>query len=144
MHSTTPAPFSLLASDPSLDFVNTLDNRFAETGPNELLRGYEDLLRFVAQAGVLEERLIPALARLKNSAAASRAFASALELREALALLLYGGLGNDSPQLETLNALEQHFLAAEAHTELAWKSSMSCTLPWTSRASFRAAATCPC
>jgi predicted RNA-binding Zn ribbon-like protein len=117
------APFSLLASDPTLDFVNTLDNRFVDSGPSELLQSYEDLLRFVEQAGVLEKHFLPALARIKNSPAASRALASSLELREALAEVLYAGLTNDTPHLKSLKILEHHFLTSEAHTELVWKSS---------------------
>lgn len=117
-----PATFQLIASDPTLDFVNTLDNRFVDSGPFELLLGYEDLLGFVEQASVLDKRFMPVLARGKNSPAATRAFASALELREALASLLYGGLSSSRPpNASTLETLERHFLASEAHTELVWK-----------------------
>ena len=62
----------LIAADPSLDFVNTLDNRFVASGPVELLYGYEDLLRFVEQAGIVDAKIVAALARNKNSAAAGR------------------------------------------------------------------------
>jgi predicted RNA-binding Zn ribbon-like protein len=117
-----PAPFQLIASDPTLDFVNTLDDRFIGSGPLDLLRGYEDLLRFVEQAGILDKRFMPALARGKSSPAAARAFAAALELREALASLLYGALTSSRPpNTGTLETLERHFLASEAHTELVWK-----------------------
>jgi predicted RNA-binding Zn ribbon-like protein len=118
------ARFQLIATDPTLDFVNTLDNRFVGSGPNELLRGYEDLLGFVGQAGLVDAKNVAALARGKNSPAAARSFASALELREALASLLYGGLTSTRPpQPKTLKTLERHFLASEAHTELVWKPS---------------------
>jgi predicted RNA-binding Zn ribbon-like protein len=117
-----PTTFQLIAADPTLDFVNTLDNRFAGPGPVELLDGYEDLLRFVEQAGLVEAKSIAALARSKNSAAAARSFASALGLREALASLLYGQLASARPpEAKTLETLERHFLDAEAHTELVWK-----------------------
>jgi predicted RNA-binding Zn ribbon-like protein len=117
-----PAIFQLIAADPTLDFVNTLDNRFAEAGPVELLGGYEDLLRFVEQTGVVDPKSVAALARIKHPAAAARSFTAALELREALASLLYGALTNvRPPEVKTLKILERHFLASEAHTELVWK-----------------------
>jgi len=118
-----PTTFQLVAADPTLDFVNTLDNRFVASGPVELLCEYEDLLRFVEQAGVVDAKIVTALGRRKHSAAAARSFASALELREALASLLYGQLTSARPpEAKTLKSLESHFLAAEAHTELVWKS----------------------
>jgi predicted RNA-binding Zn ribbon-like protein len=116
------AVFQLIAADPTLDFVNTLDNRFAEAGPVDLLHRYEDLLRFVEQAAVIDAKGVAALARMKHSPAAARSFAAALELREALASLLYGGLRTvRPPEVKTLKILERHFLASEAHTELVWK-----------------------
>jgi predicted RNA-binding Zn ribbon-like protein len=121
-----PAAFQLIASDPTLDFVNTLDNRFVDSGPAELLSGYEDLLRFVEQTGVLDTKYVAALARSTNSSAADRSFASALELREALASLLYGVLTSTRPpKPKILETLEHHFLASEAHTELVWRSPSS-------------------
>jgi predicted RNA-binding Zn ribbon-like protein len=117
-----PATFQIIAADPTLDFVNTLDNRFVDSGPTELLNGYEDLLGFVERAGVLDAKCTAALARGRNSTAAARTFASALELREALASLLYGELTSEKPpDAKTLKTLERHFLASEAHTELVWK-----------------------
>lgn len=125
-----PHKFQLIASDPTLDFVNTLDDRFIADGATELLNGYEDLLSFVEQAGVLETRFVAALARSKTSPAASQAFASALELREALASLLYGNLTDQRPpRIKTLKVLEHHFLASEAHTELVWKFTSDQSVP---------------
>ena len=46
-------PFELVAGHVALDLVNTLDNRFCETGPDELLASYDDLLRFASQSGLL-------------------------------------------------------------------------------------------
>jgi predicted RNA-binding Zn ribbon-like protein len=121
-----PSTFQLIAADPTLDFVNTLDNRFVASGPVELLYGYEDLLRFVEQAGIVDAKIVAALARNKNSAAAGRSFASALELREALASLMYGRWTSARPpDAKTLKTLERHFLASEAHTELVWISPSS-------------------
>jgi predicted RNA-binding Zn ribbon-like protein len=121
-----PTTFQLVAADPTLDFVNTLDNRFVASGPVELLREYEDLLRFVEQAGIVDAKIVASLGRKKNSAAAARSFASALELREALASLLYGQWTSARPpDAKMLKTLERHFLASEAHTELVWISPSS-------------------
>ncbi len=52
----SPKPFQLIAGDVALDLINTLDDRFSETGPEELLASYDDLLRFVTESGLLTER----------------------------------------------------------------------------------------
>lgn len=126
------AEFQLIAGNAALDLVNSLDNRFAETGPTELLGGYGDLLRFVEQAGLLDEKSTAALAQRKESPAATRAFAQALELREALASLLYGKWTSARPPGgQILKTLERQFLAAEEHTELKWNSPASDqNAPW--------------
>ena len=56
-------PFQLVAGHPVLDLVNTLDWRFRETGPEELLDGYDDLLRVRHLFGqVLGARRVAAMA----------------------------------------------------------------------------------
>ena len=61
-----PAQFQLLGAHPALDFVNTLDNRFAEAGPTEMLPAYADLLAFMEQSQMLESRQ---LGRLRKESA---------------------------------------------------------------------------
>jgi predicted RNA-binding Zn ribbon-like protein len=118
-----PATFQLIAAHPVLDFVNTLDHRFIDAGPTELLCGYTDLLRFTEQAGLLDAKRTGALAIRKNSAAATRSLAAALELRESMAALLYGILTSARPpSVEVMKTLERKFLEADAHQELVWKS----------------------
>jgi predicted RNA-binding Zn ribbon-like protein len=116
-----PAPFQLIAGHPVLDFINTLDNRFIGIGPNELLVGYADLVKFIVQAGLLEAKRANTLAIRDHSAAATRSLTAAHELREALATLLYGRCnGSRAPPSDVLKALECHFVAAESHRELTW------------------------
>lgn len=118
-----PSTFELNAAHPVLDFVNTLDHRFDDTGPTELLSGYADLLRFLQQSKLLEAKHAGALARRVNSAAAARSLAAARELREALAALLYGRwTSSRSPPAEITETLERQFLDAERHRELVWKA----------------------
>lgn len=121
-----PSTFELNAAHPVLDFVNTLDNRFIDTGPTELLSGYTDLLRFIQQAGLMDAKHAGALARRVNSVAAARSLAAARELREALAALLYGRWTiARRPPGKITETLERQFLEAERHRELVWKSRLS-------------------
>jgi predicted RNA-binding Zn ribbon-like protein len=81
--------FELLADHPALDLVNTLDDRFSESGPNELLPAYADLVRFAAQLRLLSAEQARKLTRDTSPREAQRVLASAIELREALAAVLY-------------------------------------------------------
>ena len=45
--------FQLVAGHPALDLVNTLDWRFRKSGTEELLKTYDDLLRFTEQSKLL-------------------------------------------------------------------------------------------
>ena len=45
--------FELIGGHPALDLVNTLDWRFRESGPEELMTDYSDLVRFMEQAGLI-------------------------------------------------------------------------------------------
>jgi predicted RNA-binding Zn ribbon-like protein len=67
-----------------LDFVNTLGDR--PRGEHERLRGYDDLLRFAVEAGVVQKAELPARRRraARDARGARAAFARALALREAL------------------------------------------------------------
>ena len=121
--------FQLVAGHPALDFVNTLDNRFSDRGPTELLGRYADLLSFARQADLLDAPQIKALAERRESAAATKALRSAHELREALAELFYAGELPRAHQqtafahralLPDLKILERHFQRADAHRELRW------------------------
>jgi predicted RNA-binding Zn ribbon-like protein len=113
-----PAPFQLLASHPVLDFVNTLDNRFVASGPNELIPEYEDLLAFMEQSKLLEARHLNVLRRRGNTPAASNALRGAHELRERLAAVLYPVAAGQPMVRRSLNALQPYFIEAYAHREL--------------------------
>src|SRR5215467_7833613 len=104
-----PRPFELSGGHPALDFVNSLDNRFAEDGPVELLRDYEDLLRFAEQSQLLDAQRARLLARSVNPAGAARALRAARELREAMAAVLYRHLEGRAAAGADLLVLERHF-----------------------------------
>lgn len=132
----TPAqiPFELKGGHPVLDFVNTLDNRFAAAGPTERIATYGDLLRFSAQAGLLPPAQAPPLAALADSTAAHRALRSARALREALAQVLYGLLEGRVPDTAALAQLERQFKVAGRHRTLAAGDAATLTWTWSAAA----------
>lgn len=113
--------FELCGGHPALDFVNSLDKRFDEDGPTELLAAYADLLRFTEQTSLLDTRQVRRLASSVTPDAATRALRAARELREAMAATLYGSIDGHPPSPADVRTLERHFHAASAHRELRWK-----------------------
>lgn len=111
--------FELIGGHPTLDLVNTLDWRFRDSGSEELLNSYEDLLRFTEQSGLLSQRQTKALRRTE-SAAAARALQQARDLRESAAQVLYAMLEDLEPSVESLLKLDRHWHTAQSHRALRW------------------------
>jgi predicted RNA-binding Zn ribbon-like protein len=109
--------FQLIAGHPALDLVNTLDWRFREDGPEELLKSYGDLLRFCEQSGVLK----PKQTRQLRHRAGARALKRCIELREAIAEILYARLEGRSPATRSIKTLERYVQAARIEQQLRWK-----------------------
>src|SRR5215831_8995515 len=55
--------FELVGGHPAIDLVNTLDWRFRENGPEELLASYSDLLRFAEQSDLLTPKQLRQITR---------------------------------------------------------------------------------
>jgi predicted RNA-binding Zn ribbon-like protein len=117
VNRSVPKPFNLLADHPALELVNTLDLRFA-ADPKELLTTYADLLRFAAQLRLLPAEQARKLGRTVREKDAQRVLASAIELREALAGLLYAWIDGGKPRAGQVEILERHFHAAAQHRRL--------------------------
>jgi predicted RNA-binding Zn ribbon-like protein len=113
--------FDLCGGHPALDFVNSLDKRFREGGPSELLADYADLLRFAEQTTLLDPRQVRRLANSVSPGAAARTLRSARELREALAAAFYGSVDGHPPLPADIRTLEGHFHGASGHRELRWE-----------------------
>jgi predicted RNA-binding Zn ribbon-like protein len=111
--------FQLLAGHPVLDFVNTLDYRFRDAGPIELLAGYGDLVDFVRQSGLAGELQGAGLQGVRHTPAAAKALRSARGLREALATWLYISDDGNPERFQAVKTLERCFLDADRHRELA-------------------------
>ena len=118
MSNPVPKPFNLLAGNPALDLVNTMDSRFSANGPEDLLPTYADLLRLAAQSRLLTAEQARKLARTVSDKDARRVLASAVELREALAAVLYAWMDGGKPPAAQVETLERHFQAAALHRRL--------------------------
>jgi predicted RNA-binding Zn ribbon-like protein len=114
---TATKPFKLFAGHPALELVNTLDMRFS-TEALELLPSYGDLLRLVTQLRLLTPEQSRRLERTVGEKDAQRVLSSTVELREALASLLYGRIDGRRPRTAAVETLEKHFHAAALHRRL--------------------------
>jgi len=114
-----PKPFELLAGHVALDLVNTLNNRFSQAGPEELLASYDDLLRFASQSGLLTGPQAKKLKRLDASPAErAEVLREVKELRETLAAIAYAQLDGQDPSASALVTLEGYFKQASLHRHL--------------------------
>ena len=114
-----PKPFELVAGHVALDLVNTFDNRFSETGPEELLASYDDLLRFASQSGLLTGRQAKKLKRLDASEAErAEVLHEVKTLRETLAAIAYAQLDGKDLSASALVTLEDYFRQASFHRHL--------------------------
>ncbi len=118
---TPKPPFQLIAGNPTLDFVNTLDSRFETFGPVELLRNYEDLLRFLRQSELLSPEQLKTLSRLARQHADDRVLQASIQLRETIAECLYSVLDGGTPKAASLSTLEEFYRSARAHQSPAWR-----------------------
>jgi predicted RNA-binding Zn ribbon-like protein len=110
-------PFKLYAGHPALELVNTLDLRFSANA-TELIPAYSDLLRLTAQLRLLTADQARKLTRTIDAKDAQRVLASTIELREALAAVLYSRIDGGKPPAAQVETLEKHFHAAALHRRL--------------------------
>ncbi len=112
-----PERFKLHAGHPALELVNSLDLRFSAQAV-DLIPTYKDLLRFATQLELLTAEQARRLGRSVEEKAAQRVLASTVELREALAAVLYGRMEGGKPPAAQIQILEQQFHAAALHRRL--------------------------
>jgi len=119
----------LIAGALSLDFINTLDDRFSDE-PQELLNRYLDLARFGEDAGILSEtQLEPLLLRCVHSPArAKRALERAIQMREAMHAVFWAVVQKKpvpKAELMILNSYVQeaarHMSLVETNGRFAWR-----------------------
>jgi predicted RNA-binding Zn ribbon-like protein len=117
------SPFELIGGHPALDLVNTLDWRFRDGGPEELLASYGDLLRFAAQAEILTAKQTRQILRTATDRAAADALVSCREIREAAADIFYAAVDDRTPAASHIKIIERSFEEARQHQRLAWSGS---------------------
>jgi predicted RNA-binding Zn ribbon-like protein len=115
-----PTLFDLAGGHPALDLVNSLDNRFRADGPNEMLTGFEELVRFMLETSLITVDQAQRLKKKPAPAAATQALQSVRELREASAAVLYAVVEDRSPLAQDLETLERYFLEANRQRHLCW------------------------
>jgi predicted RNA-binding Zn ribbon-like protein len=115
--SSISKPFKLFAGHPALELVNTLDLRFS-ANPQDLLPSYGDLLSFAAQLRLMPLEQTRKLGRTVRENDGRRVLASAVELREALAAVLYAWGDGGKPADRQIEILEKHFHNAALHRSL--------------------------
>jgi len=112
-------PFELSGGHVALDLVNTLDDRFSDRGPQELLTDYDELLRFAQESGLLSERQVRKLKRLEASdTARAQVLGEAKELREAISAVGYALVNGGEIPEEALGMIEGLFKEAAAQRRL--------------------------
>jgi predicted RNA-binding Zn ribbon-like protein len=114
--------FDLAGGHPALDLVNSLDNRFRADGPNEMLAGFAELVRFLQETALIEPGQAQLLKKKPDPEAADRALRSVRELREASASVLYAVAKDKAPPAEELKTLERYFLEANHQRQLRWET----------------------
>jgi predicted RNA-binding Zn ribbon-like protein len=119
-HADTHQRFPLIGGDPALDFANTVGFH-ASDHPWEWLRGYEALVAWGWQAGLLAEdeaqRLLDEAAR--RPAAAASALEDAKAVRETIFRLFAAQSDSRPPAPADLAALNAALAQAFAHLTLA-------------------------
>ena len=116
-------PFQLVAGHTALDLVNTLDWRFRASGAEDLLAGYDDLLRFAAQSEILTAKQIRQILRNGLDSAAAGALVACRELREAAAEILYARVDSRAPAGSQIKIVEHFFKQARDRQRMAWSGS---------------------
>ena len=112
--------FQILAGEPCLDFVNTLDNRATPGHETELLENYSALTEWAAQAGLISVRQRRALLGLANShpEQAQLVLRSAIKLRECLYRAFLRIVSDQSPAPADLALLGAYVASSYSHLRL--------------------------
>lgn len=101
--------FELIGGHPALDLVNTLDWRFRDSGTEELLRNYADVVRFTEQSGLMTAQDARRVLRGAPENKAEKVVATVRALREAAAEVLYAVVEGKNPAPSPVRMLEACF-----------------------------------
>jgi len=112
--------FELIGGHPAVDLANTLDWRFRDDGPEELLASYGDLLRFAEQSELVTAKQARQITRTTPDYAAAAALVACRELREAVADVLYAAVDDRTPAGSQIKILDRLFKEARERQRLNW------------------------
>jgi len=115
--------FQLIAGDPALDLLNTLDWRFREGGTEELLASYDDLLGFCTQSELLTAKQIRQITRSASQRDSADALVSCRQLREAAAEILYAAVDRRAASPAAFKISERCYKDALSHRRLTFSGS---------------------
>jgi len=124
----------------SLDFVNTLDDRFSNE-PKEMLKSYVDLARFGEDTGILTDQQVDRIFpwSIQYPEEAQEALKSAIELREAISEIFYAIVQRKpvpAAPLAKLNSVVQeaakHLTLVQGKRRFEWKFSSGIDDPYAS------------
>ena len=128
--------FELIGGHSALDLVNTLDWRFRDSGTEELLEDYSDLVRFTKQCGLITAAESRRLLRDVSESQGTKVIAGVRELREAVAKHLYAALQGERAPAASMKTLYACFRDAReqqrliwTNTKLAWELPRASSLP---------------
>lgn len=131
MTNSAAKPFELIAGHPALDLVNTLNWRFRESGTEELLPDYAELLRFAEQSALISPRQARQMRQAASERTAKQTFQLVIDLREAAAAIFYALLDERTPPPDAIKKLDYHLHVAQANCNLHWAKDSGFTLHWT-------------
>ncbi len=140
----TPSPssgrYSFLGGDPSVDFVNTVEDWLSEV-PVDKLKSYGDLLDWSQQAGIVGSELVSSLWKAASECEqdSERVLRRARSFRQRLYRILAAVAAGDPPDAKDLDAITALARKAAAHSRLergnggfAWvlDEAKGCELDW--------------
>jgi predicted RNA-binding Zn ribbon-like protein len=116
---SSPTRFGFIGGDPSIDFVNTVDDRLAES-PSDRLTSYDDLLDWSEQAGIVRSEVLTSLreAASEREQDAERVLRRARSFRERLYRILTATAAGSPPDTKDLDAVTTLARKAAARTRL--------------------------
>ena len=95
--------FELSGGHPALDLVNTLDWRFRESGAEELLNDYGNVVGFAEQTGLMSAVDARKLLRGVGESKGEEVVEAVRKLREAAAEVLYAAVEGTRPSASALS-----------------------------------------
>jgi len=117
--ASSPAKFGFIGGDPSIDFVNTVDDRLAES-PSDRLASYDDLLDWTELAGLVRSEALTSLreAASEREQNALRVLRRARSFRERLYRILAATAAGSPPATKDLDGITTLARKAAARSRL--------------------------